>query len=100
MVFSSYTKLKTGKRNFIQTALKDENKKINKSSNNEKTCAALILPWKNNQPCGIPAHHIHTRYRTEIGQHHNKESCDQETILPNNIDSAHRPCSFCHQPAP
>jgi hypothetical protein len=54
------------------------------------------LPWKNIQPCGILDHHIRTKRKIEIGQHHNKGSCDQETTSPNNKDSAHKPCSFCH----
>lgn len=57
-----------------------------------------MLPWRNSQPCGILDHHIHTKHKTEIDLHHNRGSCDQETTLPNNKDSAHKPCSFCHQP--
>lgn len=57
-----------------------------------------LLPWKNIQPCGIPVHHIHTKHRKETGQHHNRGSCDQEITWPNNKDSAHKPCSSCHQP--
>ena len=57
-----------------------------------------LLPSKNIQPYGNPDHHIHIVCKIETDQRHNTVSCDQETISPNNKDSAHTPCSSCHQP--
>lgn len=57
-----------------------------------------LLPLKNIQPCGNPDHHIHIVCKIETDLRHNKVSCDQETISPDNKDSVHKPCSSCHQP--
>lgn len=56
------------------------------------------LPWRNSQPCGSHVHHTHRARRIETSQHHSKGSCDQETILPDNKDFGHTPCSSSHQP--
>lgn len=65
---------------------------------NQSDNKIITLPWKNSPPYGILDHHIHTEHRTETSLHHNRGSCDQETTLPDNRDSAHKSCSFCHRP--
>ena len=58
-----------------------------------------MLPLKSIQPCGILDHHIRRERRRETDQHRSKESCGQEITSPDNRDSVHRLCSFCHLPA-
>lgn len=55
------------------------------------------LPLKNNRPCDTLDHHIRRERRIGRDRHHNKEFCDQEITLPDNIDSDHKPCFSSHQ---